>query len=72
MVPEGDRESASSQHGEKKNDLKSINAKEPEVRWYGRDRKEQRPDQKRAHEPIDSMEGNLWKHGAGWLFGGQV
>jgi hypothetical protein len=46
MVPEGDRESASSQHREKKNDLKSINAKEPEVRWYGRDRKEQSPDQK--------------------------
>jgi len=37
MVPEGDRESTSSQHGKKKNDLKSINAKEPEVRWYGRD-----------------------------------
>ena len=46
MVPEGDRESTSSQHREEKDDLKLINAKEPEVRRYGRDRKEQSPDQK--------------------------
>jgi hypothetical protein len=37
MVPEGDRESASGQDREEKNDLKSINAKEPEVHWHGRD-----------------------------------
>jgi hypothetical protein len=46
MIPEGNRESASSQHREEKNRLKSINAKEPEVYWHGRDRKEQCSDQK--------------------------
>jgi hypothetical protein len=46
MISEGDRESASSQHREEKDDLKLIDAKEPEVRWYGRDRKAQSPDQK--------------------------
>jgi hypothetical protein len=46
MVTEGDRESASSQHREEKDDLKLIDAKEPEVHRYGRDRKEQSSDQK--------------------------
>jgi hypothetical protein len=46
MVPERGRESARSKHREEKCDLKPIDAKKPKVQGHGRDRQEQRADQK--------------------------
>ena len=72
MISQRDGKSTRAQHNEEKCNLKPVDAKKPEVYGYDSDRENQGPDQERANEPIDSMEWNMWKHGAGGLFGGRV
>src|ERR1700722_15416715 len=72
VISKRDGKSTCPQHDEEKRDLKPVDAKKPEVDGYDSDRQNQGSDQELANEPIDSVEWNMWKHSAGWLFGGHV
>jgi hypothetical protein len=67
VVPERDRESARTKHREEKCDLKPVDAKKPKIQGHCRERQKQSADEKGANQPIDSVEGNLWKHNIAWL-----
>jgi hypothetical protein len=57
VITERDGKTTCKEHHEKKDDLESIDPKEPEIGRDRGEREEQCADQKRADKPIDLVEG---------------
>jgi hypothetical protein len=62
VIAERDGKSDREEHEKKERDLEPIDPKEPNISWDRSQGEKQCADEKRADEPVDSLEGNSRKH----------